>query len=44
VSIKSAQVATLLPATVTTGLMAGVFGLCRAHLRGLDNPDGPIVV
>jgi uncharacterized membrane protein len=40
VSLKNAQVATLLAATITTGLMAGVFGL-YAHtiMRGLGNTD-----
>jgi uncharacterized membrane protein len=39
-SLKNAQVATLLAATITTGLMAGVFGL-YAHtlMRGLGNTD-----
>ena len=39
-SLKFAQAATLLAATVTTGLMAGVFGL-YAHtiMRGLGTTD-----
>ncbi len=39
-SLKSAQVASLLAATITTGLMAGVFGL-YAHtiMRGLGDTD-----
>jgi len=39
-SLKLAQVATLVAATVTTGLMAGVFGLyAHAIMRGLGETD-----